>query len=177
MNSCILMATVIGVPEMRYTQENQTPNCQFLVEFQGGKDGDPPSKLKCIAWSNLATEAQESCSVGDRLILEGRLTMKTVDRPEGFKEKVAEFNLSRIHPLGASSPVAKKQAPASPPETVADQEWDEVAALDDQEWPIPKKAEVASSRPVKKAQPKSVPVEDDFEDEGDEGINLDEIPF
>jgi len=34
---------------------------------------------------------------GDRII-EGRLSMNTVERPEGFKEKRAELTVQRIHP-------------------------------------------------------------------------------
>jgi single-stranded DNA-binding protein len=103
MNSCILMATVIGNPELRYTQENQTAIAQMLVEFQGGKPEDPPSTLKVIGWGNLATEIQESYTIGDRIVIEGRLKMDTIERPEGFKEKRAELVAGRIHRLEGSA--------------------------------------------------------------------------
>lgn len=177
MNSCILMATIIGTPEMRYTQQNQTPFCQFLVEFQGGKDDAPLSKLKCVAWGNLATEAQATYSVGDRVVLDGSLAMKTSDRPEGFKEKVAELNVYRIHSLGAIAPASapKQQVPTARPSQVGgDEDWDAIVVMDEIEWERQKNADIASNRPAKKVQPKPVPVENDFEDEG---ICLDEIPF
>lgn len=99
MNNCILMATVISSPELRYTPENQTPVTQMLVEFQNGKPEDPPATLKVIGWGNLATEIQQSYNTGDRLIIEGRLNMQMLERPEGFKEKRAELVAARIHRL------------------------------------------------------------------------------
>jgi single-stranded DNA-binding protein len=112
MNSCILMATVIGTPELRYTQENQTPVTQMLVEFQGGKMGDPLSTLKVVGWGNLATEIQESYAIGDRIVIEGRLKMDTIERPEGFKEKRAELVAGRIHRLEGSATVSGTAATA-----------------------------------------------------------------
>ena len=114
MNSCILMATVIGTPELRYTQENQTPVTQMLVEFQGGKMGDPLSTLKVVGWGNLATEIQESYAIGDRLVIEGRLKMETIERPEGFKEKRAELVAGRIHRLEGSATVSGTVATPKP---------------------------------------------------------------
>lgn len=99
MNSCILMAQVIRPPELRYTQENQTPIAQMLVEFEGRRPEDPALTLKVIGWGNLATQMQESYKEGDRLIIDGRLSMNTFDRPEGFKEKRAELVASHIYPL------------------------------------------------------------------------------
>ena len=104
MNSCILMATIIGNPELRYTQDNQTPVTQMLVEFQGGKPEDPLSTLKVVGWGNLATEIQESYTIGDRVVIEGRLKIDTIDRPEGFKEKRTELIAGRIHRLEGSAP-------------------------------------------------------------------------
>lgn len=103
MNNCILMATVISSPELRYTPENQTPVTQMLVEFQNGKPEDPPATLKVVGWGNLATEIQESYNTGDRVIIEGRLNIQTIERPEGFKEKRAELVAARIHRLDGGS--------------------------------------------------------------------------
>jgi len=114
MNSCILMATIISNPELRYTQENQTAIAQMLVEFQGGKPEDPPSTLKVIGWGNLATEIQESYAIGDRIVIEGRLKMDMIDRPEGFKEKRAELVAGRIHRLEGSSTVSSAVATPRP---------------------------------------------------------------
>ena len=57
-------------------------------------------------------------SVGQRLVVEGRLRMNTVARADGVKEKKVEFTLARIHPLGAS-PATPQVAAAAPVATVA----------------------------------------------------------
>lgn len=103
MNSCILMAQIIQDPELRYTSDNQTPIAQMLVQFPGQRAEDPPITLKVVGWGNFAQEIKESYATGDRVIIEGRLNMNTIDRPEGFKEKRAELTASRIYKLGADT--------------------------------------------------------------------------
>ena len=103
MNSCILMAEIIQDPELRYTSDNQTPLAQMLVQFPGQRADDPPTTLKVVGWGNFASEIKENYAVGDRVIIEGRLGMITIDRPEGFKEKRAELTASRIYKLGADA--------------------------------------------------------------------------
>ncbi|MEY2979461.1 MAG: single-stranded DNA-binding protein [Prochlorotrichaceae cyanobacterium] len=102
MNNCVLLAEIIEPVKMRYTQDNQTPIAEVLVQFSGLRQDDPPAKLKAVGWNNMAETLQQSCQVGQQVLLEGRLRMSTLDRPEGFKEKVAELTVSRIHPLGAT---------------------------------------------------------------------------
>ncbi len=103
MNSCILMAEIIQSPELRYTSDSQTPIAEMMVQFPGLRPDDPPSKVKVVGWGNLAQEIQEKYHQGDRVVIEGRLSMNTIDRPEGFKEKRAELTAQRIHSLGADT--------------------------------------------------------------------------
>lgn len=99
MNHCMLMAELISVPQLRYTQDNQTPIAEFTVAFPGLRAEDPTQQMKVVGWGNLAQEMQERYTTGDRVLLEGRLAMNTVDRPEGFKEKQAEMTAQRIYKL------------------------------------------------------------------------------
>ena len=103
MNSCILMAEIVKNPELRYTPDNQTPIAEMHVQFLGLRAEDPPSTLKVVGWGNLAGEIKENYHEGDRIVIEGRLNMNTIERPEGFKEKRAELTASRIHKLGADT--------------------------------------------------------------------------
>ncbi len=99
MNQCMLMAELISVPQLRYTQDNQTPIAEFAVVFPGLRADDPTPQMKVVGWGNLAQEMQERYTTGDRVLLEGRLSMNTVDRPEGFKEKQVEMTAQRIHKI------------------------------------------------------------------------------
>ncbi|MEI6031640.1 MAG: single-stranded DNA-binding protein [Synechococcaceae cyanobacterium ELA739] len=101
MNHCLLEVEVLEAPQVRYTQENQTPVAEMTVRFDGLRPDDPPGQLKVVGWGNLAQDLQNRVRVGQRLVLEGRMRMNTVSRQDGIKEKRAEFTLARLHPLGA----------------------------------------------------------------------------
>lgn len=99
MNNCILMAEIVEAPQLRYTADNQTPIAEFVVKFPGLREGDAPGQIKAIGWGNLAQEIQERYQAGDRVLLEGRLSTNTLERPEGFKEKRAEMTVQRVSPI------------------------------------------------------------------------------
>ncbi|MGK7914558.1 MAG: single-stranded DNA-binding protein [Prochloraceae cyanobacterium] len=167
MNSCILIATIVTNPELRYTQDNQTPVAQMFVEFDSLQPNEPPATLKVVGWGNLASEMQQNYSEGDRAIFQGRLAMNTVDRPEGFKEKLAELVVSRIHPLDGST---REYTPASdrveplvsyPSTTVPESQ--------------PQNTEVSVTSPTNKSQKAPIPTASN-QTESIEN-NLDDIPF
>ena len=122
MNSCILMAEIVQEPQLRYTSDNMAL-AEMLVQFPALRADDPPATLKVVGWGNLAQEIQQNYHQGDRVILEGRLGMSTVERPEGFKEKRAELTVQRIHGIGtgnslsSSAPVSKEFVASRTPET------------------------------------------------------------
>jgi single-strand DNA-binding protein len=123
MNHCLLEGVVLEAPQVRYTQDNQTPVAEMAVQIDGLRPDDPPGQVKVVGFGNLAQDLQNRVQVGQRLVLEGRLRMNTVNRPDGTKEKRAEFTLSRLHPLGAAGGMggggnavpAMAPAPASAP--------------------------------------------------------------
>ncbi|MBF2027163.1 MAG: single-stranded DNA-binding protein [Oscillatoriales cyanobacterium C42_A2020_001] len=120
MNTCVLMAEIVQEPELRYTPDNQTPIAEMLVQFAGLRPEDPPSTLKVIGWGNLAQEIQANYHEGDRVVIEGRLNMNTIDRPEGFKEKRAELTAQRLHRIGAGLSLESTvtvPTPATPKDT------------------------------------------------------------
>lgn len=123
MNSCILMAKIIRSPELRYTQENQTPVATMIVEFEGVRPEEPPATLRVVSWGNMASEVQEKYLEGDRVIISGRLSMNTIERQEGFKEKRAELRVSQIYMADGSTREASasvSQAPRSGANTEVD---------------------------------------------------------
>ena len=105
MNSCILMAEIVQEPQLRYTTD-QIALAEMLVQFPGLRTEDPPATLKVVGWGNLAQEIQQQYHQGDHVIIEGRLSMNTVDRSEGFKEKRAELTVQRMHSISDVSIVS-----------------------------------------------------------------------
>ena len=111
MNHCLLEVEVLEAPQLRYTQDNQTPVAEMAVQLDGLRPDDPPGQIKVVGWGNLAQDLQNRVQVGQRLVIEGRLRMNTVTRQDGVKEKRAELTLARLHPLGGSA-AAAGMAPA-----------------------------------------------------------------
>lgn len=109
MNSCILLAEIIQEPQLRFTADNLEVT-EMLVQFSSVREGEPPGTLKVVGWGNLAKEIQQNYHQGDRVLLEGRLSMNTIERPEGFKEKRAELTVQKIHSLGTDFTVVQTQS-------------------------------------------------------------------
>lgn len=92
------MVEIVQDPQLRYTADNQIPIAEMLVKFPNLRN-DSFAVLKVIGWGNLAQEINEKYHQGDCVIVEGRLAMNTLDRPEGFKEKRAELTAKKIYML------------------------------------------------------------------------------
>jgi single-stranded DNA-binding protein len=141
MNSCVLMAEIISEPQLRYTQEAQLAVTEMTVQFPALRAEETPGTIKVIGWGNLAEQMQSQFSQGDRVVIEGRLGMNTIER-DGFKEKRAELTASRIHTVGADTPM---EAPTP------------VAAAATPATPAASPAPAAPSAPPPKAAPASEP--------------------
>jgi single-strand DNA-binding protein len=112
MNSCIIMAQITEDPQLRYTQDNQTAIAEMKVQFAALRPEEPAVELKVVGWGNFAQEIVQKYHSGDQVVLEGRLSMNTIERPEGFKEKKAEMTVSRIYPIAGMGESISSAAPA-----------------------------------------------------------------
>ncbi len=110
------MAEIIQQPQLRYTSDNQVPIAEMLVQFPGSKPEDPPEHLKVIGWGNLAQEIHEKYREGDRVIIEGRLGMNTIDR-DGIKEKRAELTAQKIYSVSVDAVTAAPATRTAPAES------------------------------------------------------------
>ncbi len=97
------MVQILKDPELRYTADAQLPVAEMMVEFPNIGVDNKPAVLKVVAWRDLAQQITEKYHEGDFVIVEGRLNMNTIDRPEGFKEKRAELTVSRIYPISSEA--------------------------------------------------------------------------
>jgi single-strand DNA-binding protein len=110
MNSFILMAEIVQNPELRYTPDGQTAIAELMVQFPGLRDSDPMEVIKAVGWGNMAQTIQSQYHQGDRVVIEGRLGMNTIERPDGVREKLAEVTIQNIYPLGPDTPLASPVA-------------------------------------------------------------------
>jgi single-stranded DNA-binding protein len=166
MNSYILMAEVVQDPELRYTPDNQTPLAEMWVQFPGLREEDPPAKLKVVGWGNLAQEIQERYHVGDRVIIEGRLHMNTVERQEGFKEKRAELTAQKVYLLGADASISSTSVAAAKP----------AAPVANPSASSPTVNEAPKAKPAGRAKPEPAKTPA-YSAPASEPVDYDEIPF
>jgi single-strand DNA-binding protein len=118
------MAEIIKNPELRYTADNQMAVADMFVQFApppGSRPDDRNPTIEVVGWGNLATEMKENYKQGDRVTIEGRLQMNTIER-DGYKEKRAQLVASRLYhmmaidsPTTSAAPAAASAAPSSPP--------------------------------------------------------------
>jgi single-strand DNA-binding protein len=99
----IICGNLTDAPELRFT-----PNGAAVANFRVAvtprvrdgndwKDGDT-SFFRVNAWRQLAENATESLSKGDRVIVVGRLKARTWETPEGERRSVTEIEADEIGP-------------------------------------------------------------------------------
>jgi single-strand DNA-binding protein len=164
MNSCVLLGEIVKAPELRYTQDGQMAISEMVIQFPGLRAEDPMEKMKVVGWGNLAQQIQEQFQEGDQVIVEGRLTMALLDRPEGFKEKRAELTAGRIHRVQADLN-APRIASTPPAPTSAPMATSAPAAA-----PAPTAKSAPAAKAVSKPASAPAPAHDDEP-------NYDDIPF
>ncbi|WP_008317915.1 single-stranded DNA-binding protein [Leptolyngbya sp. PCC 6406] len=160
MNHCTLMAELISDPQLRYTQDTQTAIAEFTVVFPGLKADDAPQQMKVLGWGNLAQEIQQTYHMGDRVLLEGRLSITSMERPEGFREKQVEMTAQRVYGLNTLGALPIGTPPTPPP----------IAAYS---APPPPGSPPPLPPPVAVAPPVPAPVAPTPEPE----VDYDDIPF
>ena len=114
------MAEIIKNPELRYTADNQMAVADMFVQFApplGNRPDETHPTIEVVGWGNLATEMKENYKQGDRIAIEGRLEMNTIER-DGYKEKRARLVASRLYHVmatDATSPTPMSNAISSVP--------------------------------------------------------------
>lgn len=112
------MAEIIKNPELRYTADNQMAVADMFVQFApplGSRPEDRHPTIEVVGWGNLATEMKENYKQGDRVTIEGRLEMNTIER-DGYKEKRARLVASRMyHIVAVDTPAAAPASASAPP--------------------------------------------------------------
>lgn len=159
MNSCVLMAEVITNPELRKTPDDLDV-ANMMVELPGLREEEPTARIRVVGWGKIGVEMNENYKTGDRVVIEGRLAMNTIEK-DGYKEKRAELVVSHIYVMGQNSDLTTAQ-----PTTISSN----VVNLQPSSYP---KQEVTTPVAEYAAAPTNIK---DATEEYEEG-KLDEIPF
>lgn len=91
MNKCIFVGRLTQDPEVRYTQSGKTV-AQFTIAVnrflgQGQKEAD---FINVVAWEKLGEVCGNNLTKGQRVLIEGRLQIRSYEANDGQKRRVAE---------------------------------------------------------------------------------------
>ena len=91
MNKVILVGRLTQDPEVRYTQNGKAV-ASFTIAVnrfsgQGQKEAD---FIPVVAWEKLAETCGNNLTKGQRVLIEGRLQIRSYEANDGQKKRVAE---------------------------------------------------------------------------------------
>jgi len=103
MNTITVVGNLTRDPELRYT-----PTGQAVVKFgiavnrfytnRNGEKVEQTDFFTVNAWRQLAENIAETCKVGTRVIVSGRLQSRTWETEEGQKRTVVEIEADEVGP-------------------------------------------------------------------------------
>lgn len=103
----VISGIVYRTPEKRFTGNN-IPVTSFALNI----DEKEISLVRVIARGNNAETLEQSVSKGDRIVVEGRLQMSTVQAEDGSEKKITEIDLSSFEVISSSVSAANTNSTA-----------------------------------------------------------------
>ena len=93
MNHIVLLGRLVKDPEVRYTNTGKVV-CQFTIAVDrpfANQDGKKEADfIGCVLWGKSAEVAGNSLRKGQRVLVEGRLQIRSYDDNNGVKRWVSE---------------------------------------------------------------------------------------
>ena len=118
MNRIILLGRLVRDPEVRYTQTGKVA-CQFTIAVDrpfSSQDGQREADfIPVVIWGKSAEVAGNSLTKGQRVLVEGRLQIRSYDAKDGSKRYVTEVI------AGNFEFIEKKENVSNPQQNVAEQ--------------------------------------------------------
>ena len=94
MNKVIVLGRLTQDPEVRYTQSGKAvASFTLAVNRIGNKEAD---FISCVAWEKIGEMIGNSVSKGQRLLVEGRLQVRTYDANDGTKRRITEIIVQQM---------------------------------------------------------------------------------
>lgn len=118
MNKIILLGRLTKDPEIRYTQSGKVVASFTLAVDRpfANQDGQRETDfINCVLWGKTAENFGNTVLKGHRVLVEGRLQVRSYDAKDGSKRYATEAICERFdyieHKEGAQKTVTKKQSP------------------------------------------------------------------
>jgi len=119
-NRVILVGNLTRDPELRYTPSG-APVCSFDLAVnrsyttQAGERRDEVCYITIVSWGKQAETCKEYLKKGRATLIEGRLTQRSWETPEGQKRSKHEVVADRVQFLGGRRDPEEESAPAPAP--------------------------------------------------------------
>ena len=104
----VLSGTVYRNPEKRFTGNN-IPVTTFTLNI----DEKEQSLIRIVARGNNAESIEQAISKGDKVVVEGRLQISSIQDDDGNEKKVMELDLSSFEVLSGSQSVSSSSSSKS----------------------------------------------------------------
>lgn len=153
LNKVMLIGRVTQDPDMRTTPTGKTVANFTLVTNRGWKNANGETQEQAefhnmVAWGKLAEIIGQYAPKGKQLYVEGRLQTRNWEGKDGVKRYTTEIVVSSMILLGGGKSNGGSKAPAT-----------------------------AKSAPKKEKEPSPSPSNQNSGQEGEEEINIEDIPF
>lgn len=98
MNKVILVGRLSQDPEVRYTQNGKAVASFSIAvnRFAGSGQKDAADFIPIVAWEKLAEICGNNLTKGRRILVEGRLQIRSYETADGQKRRVAEVVAQNI---------------------------------------------------------------------------------
>lgn len=119
-NRVILVGNLTRDPELRYTPSG-APVCSFDLAVnrsyttQAGERRDEVCYITIVSWGKQAETCKEYLKKGRAALIEGRLTQRSWETPEGQKRSKHEVVADRVQFLGGRRDPEEEAASAPAP--------------------------------------------------------------
>ncbi|WP_371364976.1 Single-stranded DNA-binding protein [Sporomusa rhizae] len=92
MNKVILVGRLAQDPEVRYTQSGKAVASFNLAvnRFGGGQGQNNADFIPIVAWEKLAETCGNNLTKGQRVLVDGRLQIRSYETNDGQKRRIAE---------------------------------------------------------------------------------------
>ena len=113
MNKVILVGRLGQDPEVKYTQSGKAvATFSLAVSRRVGQGQESVDFIQIVCWEKLAEIVGNNLTKGRRILVEGRLQIRSYEAQDGTKRRVAEVISQNVEFLDSKKPEEGGQQPA-----------------------------------------------------------------
>lgn len=116
MNRVILVGRLAQDPEVRYTANGKAvATFSLAVSRRVGQGQEATDFIPIVSWEKLAEIIGNNLTKGRRILVEGRLQIRSYEAQDGQKRRVAEVIAQNIEFLDSKQQQGQREEQAPPP--------------------------------------------------------------